>query len=347
MDPYVIDIPTPLRWLLVHGIILRTRPSRSAAAYEKIWSKEGSPLLFHTRKLTEQVNTRYEGQSLKDRAFFCMRYGEPSISSGITQILENTKATTDGAEIFVIPLYPHFADSATTTALAKFEQEIAKAFVKRGFSSCSNKLGQERDGIWRHLAFKKQQVRIQLKSVPHFYQSRMWIDSLVGSIKNATLEEDEFLLLSFHGLPERHIKKRDRDQPPRCLISANCCAQPSEFAKEYCYRAQCFQTLRDVQRELKLPIDRVSLGFQSRLGRNKWIDPSTTNQLVQLRKNGVEKLVVACPSFVGDCLETLEEVNIALREQWTHLGGKSFRYIACLNETEMWVDNLTTWLTEL
>lgn len=302
MDPYVIDIPYIQRWLLVHGIILRTRPKNSAHAYEKIWTKDGSPLVFHTSEAAKQLQ-----QSLGSNYFvrWAMRYGNHKPVEAIREF-----KAQGISKILFIPMYPQYSLAATETAAELFRSTIATEYPEATV------------------------VEIQ-----DFYKDPEFISAWASLLRPALTEKNpDLLLLTYHGLPERQITKI-----PGCGSTCrfgDCCLSPAPEALEKCYRAQCYQTSLALARELNWPWEKVFVSFQSRLGRTPWIKPYTDIVLPDLVSRGARNIVVASPSFTADCLETLEEINMRLREQFTECGGVDFTYVPCLNSDSVWIDGL-------
>lgn len=306
MDKRVIDLPYLFRAFLVKGIILNTRPKKSAEAYKKIWWEEGSPLVV----LSERTHAKVE-KKVDIPVVLSMRYGEPSIKQGLEKL--HQQGVTD---VFMIPLYPQFAMATTETITVLAEELRAKLFPNMSISS-----------------------------LPAFYHKKEYIAALAQSIKNHLENYDyDHLLFSYHGVPERHIKKSDITKS-HCTIDGSCCNTPSA-AHEFCYRHQCFSTTKQVVEALGIPQDKYSISFQSRLGRDKWLDPATDMTVNQLAEKGVKKIAVVTPAFVADCLETLEEIGMEARHEFLERGGEEFRTIPCLNDDDQWIDALVTWINE-
>jgi len=273
-DPYVITLPTPLRNFLVQKIILRKRPKKSAHAYQKIWTKQGSPLLVNSLALKDNLMSR-----VSVSVSLGMRYGNPSIESAIAEL-----QAKQCEKIIVLPLFPQFARATTQSAL---------------------------DRVTAILQEKK--YHPELTIIRDFHDHDFYIDSLSKKIKESYEKyPDHFLLLSYHSLPARHQDATS-------------------------YREQCFKTSHLITQKLNLSQHQFQISFQSRLGFTKWITPYTDHVVKALRKQGIKKLSVVCPSFVADCIETLEEIDIRLRDQWMRLGGESFHCIPCLNADDEWV----------
>jgi len=299
-DPRVLDINPVGRWLLLHGIILRTRPAKSAHAYRQIWTERGSPLLFHSRDLAAAVQAR-----LGDRwqVALGMRYGAPSIASAYAEL---RAAGID--RIVTLPLFPQYASSSTGSAL----EELFR------------------------IAAREENVP-PLDVVPAFFDEPGFVDAFaaVGRPVVDALAADH-VLFSFHGLPERHMRKGD-PTGHHCLASESCCATITA-ANRNCYRAQSYATARALAAALELDAARWSVSFQSRLGRTPWIHPYTDVVLDELAARGVKRLAVFCPAFVADCLETLEEIGIRARDQFRRAGGEELVLVPSLNATPGWAE---------
>lgn len=309
-DPRVLDIHPVGRALLLHGVILRTRPRRSAAAYAQIWTPAGSPLLVESEKLRDAVADRL-GAGF--RVELAMRYGSPSIEAALSRLL------SEGPErIVVLPLFPQYASAATGSALARVF-EVLEA------------LERPRPGAPREAG----RARPEIRTVPAFYDDPGWLAAWrdVGREPIAAFAPDH-VLFSFHGLPERQIRALDASGA-HCFASAGCCDAVGPVNRA-CYRAQCFATSRGLARSLGLAATPWSVSFQSRLGRTPWIRPYTDEVLPTLSADGVRRLAVLCPAFVADCLETLEEIDIRLREQWRELGGEDMLLVPCPNAHPTW-----------
>jgi ferrochelatase len=295
MDDRVIDTPWLLRRLIV-GMILINRPKESAHAYEKIWMPEGSPLVVISRNVREKLQERV---SLP--VGLAMRYQNPSIESAVKELSER------GAdELLLIPLFPHYAMSSYETTVVR-----AKAVAAR-------------------LA-----PRMRITVQPPYFDAPDYIAALVASTEKFLETGYDHLLFSFHGLPERHLKKADTTGR-HCLTAPNCCEIASP-AHATCYRAQCLKTVAAFVKLAGVPAAKFSVSFQSRLGREPWLKPYPDLELAELPKRGVKRLLVICPAFVSDCLETLEEIGIRGRETFLQAGGREFAQIPCLNGHPLWI----------
>ena len=304
MDKYVIDVPYFLRTLLVRGIILQTRPKKSAEAYARIWTDEGSPLIVISKKMHKKV------QKLVDiPVALAMRYGTITIMKGLQELHE--KGVN---EVLLFPLYPQHAMASTTTILVLAEELRAKHFPEMKFTI-----------------------------VPAFYNKPDYIETLANSIKKH-LEGFSYdhLLFSYHGVPKRHIRKTDITKS-HCKIDFSCCHTPSP-AHEFCYSHQCYETTKQVVKLLGIPEGKYSQTFQSRLAGDKWLTPYTDVEINKMPKKGIKKLAVVTPAFVSDCLETLEEIAMEANEEFLHNGGEEFKAVPCLNDEDEWCGVVSNWI---
>jgi len=292
-DPRVIDINPIGRALLLDLVILPFRPARSAEAYRKVWdATTGSPLLMHSQALAAGVQAKLGADWQVELA---MRYGNPSIASA----LEKLRACS---RIVVLPLFPQYAASSTATAIARVME----------------------------LATQSWDVK-PIDVVPAFHAEPMFLDAFATVAKPVLAEaKPDHVLFSFHGLPERQIRKSG---DAKCLASPTCCDREPPPT---CYRAQCFATARGLAE--RLAITDYTVCFQSRLGRTPWITPHTDVVVEDIAKTGKKRLAVFCPAFVADCLETLEEIGIRLTEQWKAAGGEALTLVPSLNATPAWID---------
>lgn len=307
MDPYVIQLPWLLRRLIVSLFVLPFRPKRSAEAYRSIWTDRGSPLLALSHDLLAALQ-----QKTSVPVAMGMRYGNPSIESALLKLA----AEPGVEEVLLTPLYPHYADSTVTTSIREAERVIALHGLK-----------------------------LTLSVLKPFYNRVDYIDALVDSAAAYLADTGAFdhVLFSYHGLPELHITRAD-PTGSHCLKVADCCKTPSP-AHATCYRHQVLETTRLFVKQAGLRDDQYSVAFQSRLGRAKWLEPATEETLTALAGRGVKKVLVLCPAFITDCLETLEEIEIRGEEVFRAAGGESLTLIPCLNAQPVWVDTLARWIT--
>ena len=299
-DPRVLDLPAVGRWLLLNLVILPFRPARSAAAYREVWTPQGSPLMVHSRALAAGlVGALGEGWQVE----LAMRYGTPSIEQGLQRLRD-----AQVSDVTVLPLYPLNAASSNATAVAKVFEVLQQ---------------------W----FDFPPVRV----VPPFFDQPGYLDATVAGAR-PVLEaaRPDHVLFSYHGIPERHLARGGHSNGG-CGPESPCVHTLSE-RDGHCYRGQSYWLTRELGRRLELAPDTVSVGFQSRLGRTPWLRPYTDEVLVELAQRGVRRLVVLCPSFVSDCLETLEEIEIRGRESFRAAGGEELVLVPALNAAPQWVE---------
>jgi protoporphyrin/coproporphyrin ferrochelatase len=307
MDERVIDSSWLLRFFLVRFIIAPFRAPKSAHAYRKVWTPEGSPLIVLSKQLQEALQ-----KVVTENVELAMRYGSPSPRKAFDNLLKKEPRLE---EVVLVPLYPHYAMSSYETAV-----EYAKKIHKRF-----------------NYPFK-------LTTLKPYYNQADYVFALTEHIRPWLVEPYDHILFSYHGIPERHLKKSD-PTGNHCLEIANCCGTASS-AHGQCYRHQCLQTTKLVTDRLPLPKDKFSYSFQSRLGREEWLKPYTDFRLEEMPKEGIKKLLVICPAFVSDCLETLEEIAIRGKESFLQAGGESFKMIPCLNTDPLWVKAIGKWIAE-
>jgi len=274
-DPRVVDLPRYLWLPLLHLVIIPFRAGRSAAAYRKIWWPEGSPLLVLTQRLGDRMKTHLDGVA---KVEIGMRYGEPSIRSGLEMLLESAVD-----ELVVLPLYPQY--SATTTAS-----------IYDAVDEVLNDLN------WRP----------RLHRVEQYHDQARWVEAVATSISDFQREkgQPEKLIFSLHGIPQRYVAQGDP------------------------YADQCRESVHAIVRELGLTSDEWLLTYQSRVGREPWLQPYTDQTLRKLASDGVKHLQVVCPGFAVDCLETLEEIAIQNRGFFEQAGGEKLEYIPALNDSD-------------
>lgn len=306
MDPRVIDVPRWARILLVRGIILNTRPKKSAEAYAKIWWDEGSPLIVLSERLQKKVN-----EKVNIPVALAMRYGSMTLQKGLQELVDQGVD-----EVLTIPLYPQFAMATTETIDVRVAELQSEFFPD-----------------------------IKVTSLPSFYNRPEYVKVLANSIKEGLDGLDyEHLLFSYHGVPERHIRKSDVTKS-HCKIDASCCNTPSK-AHRFCYRHQCYQTTKNIAEKLQLKEGTYSTSFQSRLGFDPWLQPYTDRTIERMGKAGIKKMVIVTPAFVSDCLETLEEIAMEGKEIFEEVGGEEFTTIPCLNDRDDFATLLAHWIEQ-
>lgn len=294
-----------VRNILMRSIIIPKRAPESAKAYRTIWTKNGSPLIQFTRELAEKLE-----KEVYDPVTIAMRYGNPSMESAFELLV---KKMPDLEEVVAVPLYPHYAMSSYETAV-EYAKEV----------------------------HRQKKYRFKIKFTGPFYQNPDYIHALAENMKPWLQKDFDHLLFSFHGIPERHLIKSDPTHH-HCLQTIDCCAV-SSVAHETCYRHQCLTTMHLVAKELGLAESKYSFSFQSRLGKQPWLKPYTDFRFQEMPVEGIKRLIVVCPTFVSDCLETLEEIEIRGKESFLGSGGNEFSMIPCLNIHPLWVRTLAKWV---
>jgi ferrochelatase len=298
MDGRVIDTPWLLRRFIV-GMILINRPKESGHAYEKIWTKDGSPLVVTSKNVQKLLQSR-----LIMPVELAMRYQNPSIESAVKNLA--AKSITD---ILLIPMFPHYAMSSYETAVVRV-REVARKLAP--------------------------QMKVTVQ--PPYFEDANYIAALVASAKSFLEKDYDHLLFSYHGIPERHLHKSD-PTGCHCLQKENCC-EVASAARATCYRAQCFATTEAFVKLAGVPREKYSVSFQSRLGKDPWLKPYTDYELPRLANEGKKKMLVICPAFVSDCLETIEEIGMRGCEQFLAGSGREYTRIPCMNEHPRWIDAL-------
>lgn len=304
-DPFVIDLPAVMRYLIVYGLVLPFRPKKSAEAYKKVWTKEGSPIAVNSKKLCDELSQKMgDGYNI----VHAMRYGRPNIYDRLASIQHCDN-------IIALPLFPQYSLAATETCLQQID-----------------------------IAANKLNIKHKTRTIKDFFLQPAFINAQANIIKEFLEKnpETQKLVLSFHGLPVRQIKKVEKNRTP-CAKGVVCPAINAN--NRYCYRAQCYASAAAIAKQLPEQYRDYRVSFQSRLGKNPWIEPATSETLRQLRQQNITRVAVACPSFVADCLETLEEIAIQAKEEWCGLGGDDLQLIPCLNAHPYWVEQLAAWLS--
>jgi ferrochelatase len=305
MDERVIDYPYLLRLLLVKGIITRFRAPKSAEAYSTIWTKEGSPLIVLTKQLRDAVDNKVDMP-----VEIAMRYGNPTVKYALDRLLEQHPHLD---EVIAVPLYPHYAMSSYETAV-----ESAKD------------------------THKKNKYPFKLSFIKPYYNEDHYITAMAENMRPYLEKDYDHILFSYHGIPESHLKKSDPTKN-HCLKTADCCSVDST-AHATCYRHQCFVTTELIAAKLGLKKEKYSISFQSRLAGEQWLTPYTDYRLRDMPKEGVKKLLVLCPAFVSDCLETLEEIAERGKETFMEAGGEEYSMIPCMNVHPLWVQAIANYV---
>lgn len=306
MDGRVIDYPYLFRKILVGGIIVPSRAPKSAEAYKTIWTKDGSPLIVFTKKLQQALQDQ-----IKEPVEIAMRYGNPTVESAYNNLL---KKMPDIEEVIAVPLYPHYAMSSYETAV-EYAKEI----------------------------YATNKYSFKLSFIKPYYNEENYINALSENMRTYLQQDHDHILFSYHGVPGRHIRKSD-PTGSHCLKVNDCC-NVSSPAHATCYRHQVFATTRLVTEKLDIPLNKFSISFQSRLGKG-WLQPFTDVRLEEMPKEGIKKLLIVCPAFVSDCLETLEEIALRGKESFMNAGGESYTMIPCLNTNPLWVNTIADWIKD-
>ncbi len=292
-DERVLDINPALRWALLEGIILRSRPKKSAHAYQSIWTEAGSPLIVTSKAVQQKLQARVGPDT---PVYLAMRYGQPGVGGVIEQLAR------DGVtEVLLFPQYPHYAMSSWETVVVKVFEEA-----------------------------KQRVPSLRIETIQPFFNDTDYIDALYESARPSLEQPHDFLLFSYHGIPVSHLRKSDSSRS-HCMTVDDCCNTCSP-AHATCYRAQCVKTTQAFARRAGLSPERYSISFQSRLAGEPWLTPYTDYELERLPKAGIKKLLVITPAFTADCLETLEEIRMEGRDSFIAAGGESFHHIPCLND---------------
>ena len=302
MDPRVIDINPVSRALLVKGIIAPFRAPKSAKLYKHIWNAEtGSPLLHYSKLQHQALQNRLGNEYQVELA---MRYQSPSIESALNRL-----KTALVESIQVIALFPQYASASTGSVYEKVMNIV---------------------GTWQTIP--------SISFVNSFHDNPLMIETFVNNGKKHQPETYDHVLFSFHGLPQRQLIKCDHTGN-HCLKSADCCQTLSNVNK-YCYSAQSYDTARLIAEKLNLPKEKYTVCFQSRLGSDPWVQPYTSQVVAQLAKEGKKRLLVFCPAFVADCLETVYEVTEEYGAEFKALGGEHVQLVESLNDSPTWIDAL-------
>ncbi len=304
LDPRVIDINPIARNLLVRGIIAPFRSGKSAKAYQEVWTENGSPLKFYGERLVEQVRQLLGAEYVVELA---MRYQSPSIESAIEKLMQ-----AKVSKIKVFTLFPQYA-SATTGSV---HEEVMRVLTK-------------------------QQIIPALEFVSKYESWEPMIDLFVKNALKYDLAKYDHILFSYHGLPQRQLRKGDVFN--HCLQKADCC-QTLTPTNQFCYSAQCYATTKAIANQLNLKPERYTVCFQSRLGRDPWTQPYTVRTIEELAKSGAKRLLVFCPAFTADCLETVVEIGEEYREDFLKWGGEQLDLVESLNDKPAWATAVAEFL---
>ena len=292
-DDNVVDLPKFFQQFILRLFILPFRPKNTLEAYEKIWTKEGSPLIISTESIANKLRQK-TGWNVE----YAMRYEEPSIEKALHKFKKN-----EINKIYVISLYPH--NAMATTVTTELETRNVAMNVSNDFE----------------LIFTKP-----------FFDNEEYINAMVNSIR-PYIENKSYdkIIFSYHGIPKRQAKKTD-ETGEHCFSTSNCCEIENDGSKD-CYRSHTRIASDLTAKKLGLEDDQWEIAYQSRIGPG-WLTPFTDKRLAKLPEEGIDNIAILCPSFISDCLETLEEIDIRGRETFLKAGGKNMTYIPCLNDSE-------------
>lgn len=297
-DERVIDFGWLKRNLLVRGIIVPARYKNSAKTYREIWDKDrGSPLLYHLQDLAEKVQQILGENFIVD---YAMRYQNPSLENAL-----NNFKNKQVDRIVILPLFPQYSSACNGSVLQKVQEITSK---------------------WTTIP--------DLKLIHHFYDDEAFIDAFANRGREHNFDDFDHVLFSYHGLPARQIIKADLTKK-HCLQSKDCCAQITSN-NQHCYKAQCYATTNAIAKKLDLPKEKYTTTFQSRLGKEIWLEPYTVEVIPQLAKEGKKKLLIFSPAFVADCLETLYEIQVEYLELFREFGGEQITLVKSLNAGDDW-----------
>jgi ferrochelatase len=305
-DERVIDVPWLKRQLLVRGMIVPARIRSSTRSYAQIWTPEGSPLLVYGRKVVDALQAQLGSDYHVELA---MRYQVPSIETGLQKL---SAAGVD--KIVVIPLFPQYASATTGSVHQKVMETV-----------------------------KRWNVIPEIKFVNSYADHPGLIQAFCARLSEHVLKDYDHLIFSFHGLPERHLQ--NADPHGQCLKRSGCCNKVTDRNK-HCYSAQCQATVKGIVKQLNIPADFYTVCYQSRLGKEPWLQPYASQVIAQKQKEKVKNLLVISPAFVCDCLETLYEIGIEYAQEFTHAGGGRLQLVGGLNEHPLWISALKSLVLE-
>lgn len=303
-DGRVIDIPALPRQLLVRCAISPFRAGASAKSYRAVWTDKGSPLKYISQDQAIALQNALDEQNPQQyKVVLAMRYQSPSIEAGLMALRRERVS-----RIIVVPLFPQYASASTGSANQRVMEIVSQ---------------------W--------QVVPDIKFIQSFYNNEGYIQAFAEIGRSYNPSQYDHILFSYHGLPQRQMRKANDDN--HCLQSPNCCHQLSE-KNQFCYGAQCHATTQALAKALNLSPDQYSLSYQSRLGKDPWMQPYTVQVLEKLAKQGIKKILVFCPAFVADCLETLFEITTEYQELFVHQGGEKVQLVESLNTHPTWITAL-------
>lgn len=306
LDPRVIDYNWFLRNALVRGIIAPFRSGSSAKLYQRLWTKDGSPLKVYGEKVAAGVQEKLGSDYIVELA---MRYQNPSIESAINRLKEKNVS-----EITVFPMFPQYASASTGSA----HEEVMRVITKE----------------W---------VIPNLKFINSYYNDPRMIKLYADKARKYDLKAYDHFVFSFHGIPVRHLSKADHNN--YCRVQKDCCQTICE-KNQFCYSSQSYGTAYAIAKELGFSHDQYTISFQSRLGKEEWTQPYTSVVLEHLAEEGKKKVLVFSPAFVSDCLETTVEILYEYKEEFEEAGGEQLDLVESLNDDPQWIETIAEMVSE-
>lgn len=297
-DGRVIDIPWVFRQLLVRGVITPFRSRSSAKLYQELWTEDGSPIKIYGYKVKEAVQKALGDDYVVSLG---MRYQSPSMESAVKELIDARVS-----EIRLFPLFPHYASASSGSVMEETMRLLSKEQAIPSFSMISS-----------------------------YHDNPKMLEVFAENARQFDVDSYDHVLFSFHGLPQRQMKKADRCN--HCLQSADCCHTLTDV-NQLCYSAQCHDTAFKLADMLGLSKDQFSVCFQSRLGNDPWIQPYTTDILKIRAEKGDKRLLAFSPAFVADCLETIVEISTEYQEEFEEMGGEHVQLVPSLNDHPLWIE---------
>lgn len=307
LDGRVIDIPAVPRHLLVRGIIAPFRSNSSAKLYQQLWTEDGSPIKIYGHKVADGVQ---ESLPANYHVELAMRYQNPSIESALRKLLDKMVD-----EIIVFPLFPQYS------------------------SACTGSIHQE---VMRLLS--KEQIVPAVKLINSYHDDTRVTTIYADNARSIGLDQYDHFVFSFHGVPQRQMKKADPSKK-HCIKTENCCSIACA-ANKYCYSHQCHQTAHAIAGKLNLGKDQYTIAYQSRLGADPWLQPYTDKTLEHLLEEGKKNILVFSPAFVADCLETTIEIGYEYKEEFDEMGGEKLDLVPSLNDDPRWIKAISEMIQE-
>lgn len=309
-DGRVIDVPWLQRQLLVRAFITPFRAANSAKSYREIWNEKGSPLKYYGQELAILVQKNLDKeQTGKYKVELAMRYQSPDIKSGLDNL---RKAGV--SRYIILPLFPQYASASTGSVFQLVMETISR---------------------WQNIP--------DIRFIQSYYNHTGFIGAFAEIGKQYEPNAYDHILFSFHGLPQRQLIKGD--DHAHCQQKKDCCHSIGTH-NQSCYGAQCYATAHALAEALHIPKEKYTICFQSRLGKDPWVEPYTSEVLKTLAAEGKKRLLVFCPAFVADCLETIFEVSVEYHEEFVHLGGEKVQLVESLNTHPLWVKVLCDMIYE-